>query len=273
MTEEAAKDPMADYVARLKYHDWYYDYSDDGGAYRRGSAQRSELHRLQPQLDPDHKVWNQHAPEDYKHIPEAVRELGDQLLAALDPAQPLDRELVLKLIDDGAYLNAGFRDKDTPLHLAISRGETDIALKLIEKGAGITFRNKAGLGAFHAAAAQDNVQLLHAMIEKGIIDINARDDASNTALMIAAEKGKKAAVEELLLAGAKKDHTNYKRKAALDLARDGGFTEIVRAIEAEPEQLKRMRADARMIEAGLPAGRDVKSAPPVKFKKPGAGNK
>ena len=61
--------PMQDYVERLKYHDWYYVYSDDSRVYRRGAEAEKALSALQKQLDPDYKIWNEHAPEQYKVKP------------------------------------------------------------------------------------------------------------------------------------------------------------------------------------------------------------
>lgn len=67
-----AKTPEQDYIERLKYHDWYYAYADDGRVYRRGAAAEEVLRALQKQLDPDYKIWNEHAPEQFKKIVQAA---------------------------------------------------------------------------------------------------------------------------------------------------------------------------------------------------------
>jgi hypothetical protein len=40
-----------EYQAKLKAHDWYYDYSDDHSVWRRGKAERQELWELANESD------------------------------------------------------------------------------------------------------------------------------------------------------------------------------------------------------------------------------
>lgn len=54
------------YVAKLKAHDWTYEMSDDGRAYRNGQAERAALDAQQKAIDPDFTVWNQHCPPSYR---------------------------------------------------------------------------------------------------------------------------------------------------------------------------------------------------------------
>lgn len=56
----------AEYVKALKQHDWTYQWSDDGAKWRRGSESRKALVAMQPELDPDFAIWNQHCPERYR---------------------------------------------------------------------------------------------------------------------------------------------------------------------------------------------------------------
>ena len=58
--------PWEDYMDKLRKHDWYYEYSDDHGVWRRGSDERDQLRRLQEEIDSDYKVWNQYAPDMFK---------------------------------------------------------------------------------------------------------------------------------------------------------------------------------------------------------------
>lgn len=57
---------MEDYIYKLRTHDWFYEYSDDHGVWRRGSDERDQLRRLQEEIDSDYKVWNQYAPDMFK---------------------------------------------------------------------------------------------------------------------------------------------------------------------------------------------------------------
>ena len=58
--------PWEDYMDKLRKHDWYYEYSDDHGVWRRGSDERDQLRRLQEEIDSGYKVWNQYAPDMFK---------------------------------------------------------------------------------------------------------------------------------------------------------------------------------------------------------------
>lgn len=54
------------YVELLKTHDWSFEYSDDNNMYLRGKTQRNEIEELAKHVDPDHTIYNQHAPKDYQ---------------------------------------------------------------------------------------------------------------------------------------------------------------------------------------------------------------
>lgn len=58
---------MDEYIALLKRHDWSFDYSDDYSVWKRGREDRDRLNSLQRWLDPDSSIWNQYAPESYRH--------------------------------------------------------------------------------------------------------------------------------------------------------------------------------------------------------------
>lgn len=62
-----ATDPcIENYRERLQTHDWYYEFSDDHSVWLRGFAARQCLRELQKEIDPDGKIWNEYAPEDFK---------------------------------------------------------------------------------------------------------------------------------------------------------------------------------------------------------------
>jgi len=53
----------------LKQHDWFYNYSDDGRAYKKGQAQRDNIRNLMSKMDDTEakKLWNKYAPKQYKY--------------------------------------------------------------------------------------------------------------------------------------------------------------------------------------------------------------
>jgi hypothetical protein len=48
--EQIAMTTLQALEQKLKAHDWYYDYSDDGSVYRRGRDQSDEINKLSRQL-------------------------------------------------------------------------------------------------------------------------------------------------------------------------------------------------------------------------------
>ncbi|MAH42243.1 hypothetical protein CL614_00760 [archaeon] len=61
--EEWGQDGLALYD-RLMKHDWYYSFSDDGGVYRRGEADRDEIKEILKVTDGAREIWDMVAPRD-----------------------------------------------------------------------------------------------------------------------------------------------------------------------------------------------------------------
>ena len=60
--KELGPQAMDDYIARLKAHDWTYDYSDDHRVWSKGRDQAGEIRRLGDILDPDRKIYKKYSP-------------------------------------------------------------------------------------------------------------------------------------------------------------------------------------------------------------------
>ena len=56
----------ADYRKLLKHHDWFSEYSDDHRVWQRASEEYNQIVILQSTLDPDYKIYNEYAPDEYK---------------------------------------------------------------------------------------------------------------------------------------------------------------------------------------------------------------
>jgi len=69
----------------------------------------------------------------------------------------------------------------TPLHLAASYCHTNVMLLLLDKGAWIDARAKGGITPLHIAAQEGCADAVNLLLMKGA-DINARDDQGNTPL-------------------------------------------------------------------------------------------
>jgi ankyrin repeat protein len=66
----------------------------------------------------------------------------ENLLSALESGN-LDE--VIRLVEEGADINAKSKDGATPLHLAAHKRRRDVAKMLIDKGADLNAKNKDGL--------------------------------------------------------------------------------------------------------------------------------
>jgi hypothetical protein len=53
------------YIAQLKAHDWFYEYSDDHRVWQAGRDVIEQLRQAQRTLDPQGIIWNEHAPKEH----------------------------------------------------------------------------------------------------------------------------------------------------------------------------------------------------------------
>lgn len=73
-TEEELKASEDALRTELKRHDWYYTYSDDGAAYRRGDAHRKQIDamfkafKVAAGTERAHSLWNEYAPADFQIV-------------------------------------------------------------------------------------------------------------------------------------------------------------------------------------------------------------
>ena len=69
-------------ASRIKYHDHYYNMSDDHGVWRRGVADREDItQRLEETFSKRSELlefWNEHAPEGCGYTQEFIDELKSQ---------------------------------------------------------------------------------------------------------------------------------------------------------------------------------------------------
>jgi hypothetical protein len=54
------------YRELLGTHDWYYNFSDDYSVWAKGKSHAAKMWDLQPEVDPEFKIWNEYAPDDFK---------------------------------------------------------------------------------------------------------------------------------------------------------------------------------------------------------------
>jgi len=93
----------------------------------------------------------------------------------------MDKKRLLKctkyLVSKGAYVNATYKD-ETPLSIAATIGDIELAKFLVSKGSGIDIMNMGGKTPLHSAG---NVDVAKFLVSKGA-DVNAKDEHGNTPL-------------------------------------------------------------------------------------------
>jgi hypothetical protein len=62
----APQTELEKYINHLRYHDWWFEYTEDHRVWRAGQDSYATLLEERRRLDPDWTIWNQHAPEEYR---------------------------------------------------------------------------------------------------------------------------------------------------------------------------------------------------------------
>ena len=115
---------------------------------------------------------------------------------------------IIALIDRGTDIDTKSKDGDTPLHLAISYGQTEIAFTLIDRGADIHAKTNGGLTPLHFAAFQGQIETATVLIDRGA-DVNDRVDAYKTPADFAKQSRKTEMLNLLKAHGG--EITNWRR--------------------------------------------------------------
>lgn len=105
------------------------------------------------------------------------RPTPEELTSAVDYN---NKELVLRLLENGANINAPDKDGYTPLYGAVMRNSNDMVSLLVERGADINARNRDGMTAVMLAAGWDNIEIVQLLISKGA-NIRIKSDVGLTA--------------------------------------------------------------------------------------------
>ena len=85
-------------------------------------------------------------------------------------------------------MNAQDKRGFTPLHVAVSKGQTKAIEFLINNGASSSFLNAERMAPLHLAVELGNVDILETMVKHPSVDINIGGDQGYTPLHYAASK-------------------------------------------------------------------------------------
>lgn len=108
-----------------------------------------------------------------------------QLIAAIESG---NIEKLQTLIDEGININL-VRDNATPLMLAASKGQVELAGAILQAGANVNAKNDDNWTALHKAAYdQAEVGIIELLVQSGV-ELDAKNRFNKTALQLAEEKG------------------------------------------------------------------------------------
>lgn len=140
--------------------------------------------------------------------------------------------IALLLIEAGASVNAPDRSHRTPLHLAVERGNEAVLAALLARRAAPNERDQIGWTPLHHAAAKNQLAIARALLAAGA-DASTLSAAGGTALHEAAASGSAEMVRLLLDHGVDSRIVSKTGVTALDIARefknDAAVAELVRA--------------------------------------------
>jgi ankyrin repeat protein len=115
-----------------------------------------------------------------------------------------DLQLLQKLLESSADIDAPSPDGKRALLLAASTGQTQVATWLIERGAILDARDDRGRTPLMAAAENGHNDVVRLLIERGA-DLNLQDSLGTTALILSATRGHNSVAEMLVREGANVD--------------------------------------------------------------------
>lgn len=129
------------------------------------------------------------------------------------------RQLLQKLLDDGADINAADLGGTTPLQALLARGggNSEALSLLIAKGADIKARNADGKDALLLAAGSGDLATVSLLLSHGA-DVNSADTSGNTALHLAINGQNMDLVDALLNSGANVNVRNRRGEMPIHLA-------------------------------------------------------
>jgi type 1 glutamine amidotransferase len=173
-----------------------------------------------------------------KQRPESVRQGKDAGLAPLHQAILRNRtEIALHLLESGADPDAPDRSARSPLHLAVERANVALVEALLRRKAKPDTLDKTGWTPLHHAAAKDKLAVAKALIAGGA-NAKALSERGGTPLHEAAASGSAEMVNLFLNAGVDPAIVSKLGVTALDIAREFKNEVAIKILSALPPAKK-----------------------------------
>jgi ankyrin repeat protein len=164
--------------------------------------------------------------------PSVIRGEGGTKLSPLHQAiLRRQTKIAVVLLEAGADVQVPDTADRTPLHLAVERAEAGIVQELLRRKADPTKRDRVGWTPLHHAAAKNRLEIAALLLDAGM-DPNFLSALGGTALHEAAAGGSVEMVKLLLARGVDPTIRSKPGVTALDLAREYKHPEVVAVLEA-----------------------------------------
>ncbi|MGA8900813.1 ankyrin repeat domain-containing protein [Bradyrhizobium sp.] len=146
---------------------------------------------------------------------------------AADPARC--RDLARRYETNKSQLSA--IEVSSTLFAAADRNCIDLATMLLDQGASVDARDRAGVRPLSRAARSGHLEMVDLLLQRGA-PIDARDLAGATALYVAAERGQNAVVQRLIDKGADTNLRGRSGTSPVAVAAFAGRNQVVRMLLA-----------------------------------------
>jgi uncharacterized protein len=141
--------------------------------------------------------------------------------------------IAMFLLERGADINTADNAGRTPLHLAVERGDRAVLAALLERKAELVRRDRIGWTPLHHAAAKNQVEVARLLLDGGAPP-NALSELGGTPLHEAAAGGGVEMVKLLLERGTDPTIRSKPGVTALDLAKEFKNTAVIPLLESLP---------------------------------------
>ena len=161
---------------------------------------------------------------------EKRNKFGQTYLMIAGVTRPLNIEILSLLLEAGADIEAKDKYGVTPLLQASGGPNKELLQFLINKGASVHAKSNRGQTTFWYAAQAGRIANLEALYAAGAREHGADGDG-HTPLIRASFHGFLDVCSWLLAHGADKNAKDWRKKTAIDYAREQGYSEIVVLLE------------------------------------------